>query len=152
MQKVISTVVAMTLLAGGAALAGDDLSADQLAVRSVVQDAYVDGIHNFRNVEAIRQGFHPGFEMLMLRDGELGKLPIADWIARIETSNAAKPIPPDAPRTTAAAYPLIDVTGDVAVCKVELTREGTLVFTDYLLLYRFAEGWKIVGKAYYRHP
>jgi hypothetical protein len=34
---------------------------------------------------------------------------------------------------------------------VELTRDGQLVFTDYLLLYRFGDGWKIVGKVFHCH-
>ena len=51
-----------------------------------------------------------------------------------------------------AAFPLVEVTGTAAICKVELTREGKLAFTDYLQLYRFADGWKIVGKSFYRHP
>jgi len=150
-MKLVAPILAAALAAAAPALAAD-LTPAQLAVRQVVQDAYVDGIHNYRNVEAIRQGFHPGFEMLMLRDGELGTLPIAEWIARIEKSNADKPIPPDALRTTEATYPIIDVTADVALCKVELSREGKHIFTDYLLLYRFDDGWKIVGKAFYRHP
>ena len=46
----------------------------------------------------------------------------------------------------------VEVTGTAAICKVELTRGGKLVFTDYLALYKFEDGWKIVGKSFYRHP
>ena len=137
----------------GLALAADDaaLAAEKAAVQKVVQDAYVDGIHNFRRPEAIRRGFHPGFEMLFIRDGKLEKLPIYNWIQGIEERNAKEPLPPDAKATTTAVYPLTDVTGSVATCKVELTRDGKLVFTDYLLLYKLDDGWKIVGKAFHRH-
>jgi hypothetical protein len=55
-------------------------------------------------------------------------------------------------RTTSAEFPLVEVTGTAAICKVELTRGGKLVFTDYLALYKFEDGWKIVGKSFYRHP
>lgn len=147
------TALAFVLVANPlAAAAADDLAADREAIVRVVGDAYVDGIHNFRDPVAIRRGFHPGFEMLVLREGKLEKLPIEKWISNIETRNAQEPPPTDGKRTTSAAYPLVEVTGTAAICKVELTRDGKLVFTDYLALYRFEDGWKIVGKSFYRHP
>lgn len=131
----------------------DDAASEREAVIGVVSDAYVDGIHNYRDPAAIRCGFHPDFEMLVLRDDKLEKLPLEKWIAAIEARNA-KEAPPAAgsPRTTTAAFPLVEITGTAAICKVELSRDGKLVLTDYLALYRFADGWKIVGKSFYRHP
>lgn len=140
-------------LAASAPARASELSADQQAVVDVVTAAYVDGIHNFRDPVAIRKGFHPGFEMLILKEGQLEKLPIEKWIERIEAQNAKEPPPaPGSPRTTTAAFPMVDVTGSAAVVKVEITRDGKQIFTDYLSLYKFADGWKIVGKIYYRHP
>lgn len=156
--KPLRSIVALALLsfpatlAAPAAAAGDALAAERAAVVDVVTAAYVDGIHNFRDPAAIRAGFHPDFEMLILKDGKLDKLPIAKWIENIEARNAKEPPPSDGVRTTAAAFPLVEVTGTAAICKVELTRDGKLVFTDYLALYKFEDGWKIVGKSFYRHP
>lgn len=49
-------------------------------------------------------------------------------------------------------FPQIDITGNAAVVKVELFKDGNKVFTDYLSLYKFENGeWKIVSKIYYRH-
>ena len=31
-------------------------------------------------------------------------------------------------------------------------RDGKHVFSDYLSLYKFEDGWKIIGKIFYRHP
>ncbi len=146
------TALAFVLVANPlAAAAADDLAAEREAIVRVVGDAYVDGIHNFRDPVAIRKGFHPGFEMLVLRDGKLEKLPLEKWIASIEERNAKEPPPADGQRSTSAAYPLVEITGSAAICKVEITREGKLVFTDYLALYRFEDGWRIVGKSFYRH-
>ena len=156
--KSMRTIVALALLSlsgtgGSAAAAADDpLAADRAAIVEVVTTAYVDGIHNFRDPAAIRRGFHPDFEMLILKDGKLDKLPIGKWIENIEARNAKEPPPTDGVRTTTAAFPLVEVTGTAAICKVELTREGKLIFTDYLALYKFEDGWKIVGKSFYRHP
>ncbi len=51
-----------------------------------------------------------------------------------------------------AKYPIIDVSGDAAMAKVELYRNGKHLFTDYLLLYKFESGWQIVSKNYFRIP
>lgn len=158
LTKPSRSIVALALLslpatfAKPVAAADDPLAAERAAVVDVVKAAYVDGIHNFRDPVAIRAGFHPDFEMLILKDGKLEKLPIAKWIESIEARNAKEPPPTDGVRTTTAAFPLVEVTGTAAICKVELTREGQLVFTDYLALYKFEDGWKIVGKSFYRHP
>lgn len=155
-REIAATAAVLSLLvvaeSARAETAGATLDAEQAAVVDVVQAAYVDGIHNFRDPVAIRKGFHPDFEMLILREGQLEKLPIAKWIEAIEARNAKEPPPTDGKRTTEASYPRVEVTGSAAVCKVELVRGGKLVFTDYLSLYKFADGWKIVGKIFYRHP
>ncbi len=129
-------------------------SAEQEAVLQVVSDAYVDGIHNFRDPAAIRRGFHPDFEMLVLREGKLEKLPLEAWIERIAAQNEkdAPPTRESGKRSTEARFPIVEVTGTAAFCKVELLREGKQVFTDHIALYQFADGWKIVGKSFYRHP
>lgn len=142
--------LAAVLLAHGVPAAADD----RQAVIQVVSDAYVDGIHNFRDPVAIRAGFHPDFEMLVLREGKLDKLPLATWIGRIEEQNAkeAPPTRAGGQRATTAAFPVVEIAGTAAFCRVELTRGGKHVFTDFLNLYKFEDGWKIVGKSFYRHP
>lgn len=125
---------------------------DQGEVVRVVRDAYVDGIHNFRRVEAVRRGFHPGFEMLILRDDSLAKLPIGDWIENLERANRTNPLPENHTPTVEANFLFVEVTGDVAVVGLELVRQEKVIFTDYLSLYRFSDGWRIVGKVFHRHP
>ena len=104
---------------------------------------------------AMRRGFHPDFEMLALRDGKLARLTLANWIAGMEARNLKEPPPkpaPEAPRETTAKFVTVEITGTAATCKVELWRGGKQVFTDFLALYKFADGWKIVSKTFYRHP
>ena len=54
-----------------------------------------------------------------------------------------------APRTRLQPGARVDNTASV---RVEVFRDGKHTFTDYLLLYKFADGWKIVSKAFYSHP
>ena len=56
--------------------AGDDI----LAIKKIIQTAYVEGLQNEGDTVKINLGFHPGFEMLIPgRDGELKKFSITDW-------------------------------------------------------------------------
>jgi hypothetical protein len=121
---------------------------DEDAIKSVVNTAYVDGIQNRGSIENIRSGFHPTFTMLRLVENEVKPYPIEEWIAAIEKDKREnKPALPKAE----GKFLNIDVTGKAAVVKLELYREGKKTFTDYLSLYKFSEGWKIVSKIYNRH-
>ncbi|HEY7410292.1 MAG TPA: nuclear transport factor 2 family protein [Vicinamibacteria bacterium] len=143
-------VLVAVLVSGSALPAGADEATDKEAVKAVVKAAYVDGVHAVGDPEAMRRGFHSGFNMLVLKDGQMSAVPIADWIARLEKAGSAsqgKPRP-----AIKAEFTLVDVTGDAAVTRVEIFRAGRHVFTDYLSLYRFPDGWKIVGKTFFAHP
>ncbi len=120
---------------------------DEEAIKTLIQTAYVDGLQNLGDLEKTRAGFHPDFVLLGLRDGHLTRLPIADWIASTEKRKASGQKPP----LTTCKFLQVDITGDAAMVKLELHREGQRIFTDYLSLYRFPDGWKIVGKIYFRH-
>ena len=93
----------------------------------------------------MRKGFHPDFRMFMLREGALTTLTLDEWAARVE--KGAKERTGPAPRIR-AEFPLVDITDNAAVARVEIHRDGKHIFTDYLSLYRFADGWKIVGKIF----
>lgn len=120
---------------------------DEEAIKALIQTAYVDGLQNLGDLEKTRAGFHPDFVLLGLRDGQLTRLPIADWIASTEKRKASGQKPP----LTTCKFLQVDITGDAAMVKLELHREGQRIFTDYLSLYKFPDGWKIVGKIYFRH-
>ncbi len=137
----------LILLISGAGLLAQDV--DKILIQKVIQESYVDGIQNRGPVESIRKGFDPGFELLGVRDNQLTRLTIGDWIANIEKSMQANPKPPE--HLTTVKFLFIDVTGISAVAKIELHRHNRLIFTDYLSLYRFEDGWKIVNKIYHRH-
>jgi hypothetical protein len=122
-------------------------AADEEAIKALVQTAYVDGLMNLGDLEKTRAGFHPDFVLLGVQDGKLTRFPIADWIASTEKRKAQGQKLP----LVSCTFVQVDITGNGSVVKLELHREGTHIFTDYLSLYKFPDGWKIVGKIYYRH-
>jgi ketosteroid isomerase-like protein len=141
--------IALTCAFSTAALV-EDVNADAEAVKKVIENAYVKGIHIDRDVAAVRGGFDPAFVMFRLEKGAVTQTTIDEWVAGIEKSKKERPGP--LPQKTIHAFSMVDVTGDAAVARVELYKDGKHVFTDYISLYRLADGWKIVGKIYYRHP
>jgi hypothetical protein len=120
---------------------------DQEAIRRVIQESYVQGIHNKAGIELVEKGFHPGFEMLGVQNGLLTRYPIYSWIETLKKTMGQTPA-----SEITSEIPFVDVAGDAAVARVELFKEGKHLFTDYMSLYRFQEGWKIVAKIYYRIP
>jgi hypothetical protein len=122
---------------------------DESDIKAVVTSAYIEGIQNRGNVDDIRKGFHPSFNMIRLINNEIKPLPIEEWITNLEK---AKKENPAAPAKTEGKFVNVDVTGNNAVVKLELYRESKKIFTDYLVLYKFNEGWRIVSKTYFRHP
>ncbi len=142
MFVMILALLAITLLAGGS-------ETERQAVVAVIESAYLNGIQNVGDVAAIQAGFHPEFALLGLENGQLWKLPIAEWIARVEKKKAEGKYPPA--EKISFKYPLIDITGPAAMVKIDFFLGDRQIFTDYLLLYKFADGWKLVSKIYADH-
>lgn len=119
-------------------------------VKQVVTSAYVQGVHNGGPIEDIRKGFHPSFQMLRLMNNELSPLPLEEWITNIEKARANASA--QNPGKAEVTFVNVAVAGTSASVVLELTRDKKKIFTDHLLLYKFQEGWRIVGKSFFRHP
>lgn len=148
-MKQIAIVLAMFLMLPAAIFAGEDEEKD--AIKKVIVSAYVDGLQNKGPAADIEAGFHPGFNLLGNRNDVLTKLPIYSWVQYHERDLKENPGPPAAEEVVTSKFPMIDITGNAAVVKIELFKGGKQIFTDYLSLYKFEEGWKIVSKIYFRH-
>lgn len=150
MRGFIAALLAAALAAVPAAAQKPAADKDVEAVKKVVEEAYVKGIHVNRDVEAARKGFHPMFVMFSLRNGEVSQMTIDEWTANMEKGKKERP-DQAMPKTT-HEFTMVDVTGDAAVARIEIFKNGKHVFTDYMSLYRCPDGWKIVGKVFHRHP
>ena len=120
------------------------------AVKAVINKSYIEGIHNNGPIDVIREGFHSTFSMLRLVDNEVKPLPIEDWIISIEKARKAQG-DKSVQLSTIGKFISVDVTGNASVVKLELYKENKKTFTDYIVLYKFTEGWRIVSKTYFRH-
>lgn len=125
-------------------------TSDQQEIQSVIDQAYVQGIHNGGPIEDIRAGFHPTFQMFRFNNNDVITTSIDQWIASQESYRQKNPGPPK--HKSHAEYVSTQVSGNSASVVLNLMRENKTIFTDHLLLYKFSEGWRIVGKSFYRHP
>jgi len=146
-MRTMIIALTLTMLLSAPLVARAEALSDEAAIRQLVQQAYVDGLLNLGDLEKTRSGFHPDFVLLGLRNDQLTRFPIADWIASAEKQKAAGQKPP----STTIQKISVDITGTAAAVKLELVRAGKLVYTDYLSLYKFNNDWKIVGKIYFSH-
>ncbi|HQU71577.1 MAG TPA: nuclear transport factor 2 family protein [Calditrichia bacterium] len=119
-------------------------------IKAVVTSAYVEGIHIERNPEKVRAGFHPDFTMNVLKENKLVKISLDQWLSGMESGK--KPADPQPRPNVTHEFALVSVSGSAAVVRVELYRDGKHLFSDFLNLYQFEDGWKIVAKTFYRHP
>jgi hypothetical protein len=144
-MKTISMFLMVCCFAGQA-----QAQSEEQSVKDVINSAYVGGIHNSGPIADIRKGFHPTFIMLSLAENEVKSTTLEEWVKRIEAGRAKDPAPN--PVKAEAKFVSVAVVGTSANVTLELYRGDKKVFTDHLFLYKFTEGWRIVGKSFFRHP
>jgi hypothetical protein len=116
------------------------------AIKQVIEKAYIQGIHGDQDEETVKSGFQQDFAMLVLQDSDVEKVSVDEWLGRIEAMKAENPELWNA--ETTHHFALVDVAGYAAVAKLDVYKGATHFSTDYMLLYRFEEGWRIVSKIF----
>lgn len=120
------------------------------AVKELIEKSYVHGAFNELNPEAMRKGFHPDFAIFSAKGEDIAKYPIATWAAGTEKRKNDPEFDPTKNVWT-HNFASVDVTGGSAAVKIELSKDGKHVYTDYLSLLKFDSGWRIVAKVYHKH-
>jgi len=119
---------------------------DKEAIEKVIVEAYINGIHRTQDESKIKSGFHQDFAMLVLNNNNIEKVNVSDWLDRIEKMK--KDNPELWQSKTSYDFQLIDITKHAAMAKLNVYKGTTHFSTDYMLLYKFDEGWKIVSKIF----
>ena len=141
---VLSLVVMLSLM--GNAFGGDD-KAD---VEKVIKKSYFNGAFNELDTETMKKGFHADFAIFSAKGSEISKYPIATWVDGIEKRKKDPNFDKDRVKMNCKIVSL-DLTGGCAAAKVEISKDGKQIYTDYLSLLKFDDGWKIVAKVYHAH-
>ena len=119
-------------------------------IKKLIKKCYVHGAFNELNPDAMLEGFHPDFAIYSAKGEEISKYPIKTWAESVSKRKMSDDFDP-AKNKWEHKFASVDVTGGSASVKIELHHEGEHVFTDYLSLLKFDNGWKIVAKVYHRH-
>jgi len=123
--------------------------ADREDIRRVIERAYIEGIHLDQDEEKVNGGFHSEFRMLVRQGTVIAKVDPGAFLEKVKARREADPAAFEAELTY--DIPLIDVEGTAAVARIELSRGGVHLFTDYQLLCKFDDGWMIVSKILHSH-
>jgi len=123
------------------------------AIKKVIQTAYVEGLQNEGDLAKIDSGIHPGFNLIGIDKGEeMWVLPIDEWKKRTEKKKEEGKFPRLGDDKVTVKFVNIDITGTAAVAKIEFYVGEVKMFVDYISLYKFDSGWKMVNKIFYRFP
>jgi len=144
MLVMLVTIIAVSFIG---VIHGQD---DKAEVKNVIQKSYFNGAFNDLDTEAMRQGFHPDFAIFSAKGTEISKYPIATWIEGIEKRKQDANFDASQAKMDCKIAHL-DVTAGCAAAKVEIFKDGKQIYTDYLSLLKFDDGWKIVAKVYHAH-
>lgn len=136
-------LITSTLLGNGAAAQAPE--ADASAIREVIENAYVRGVFVDEDPAAVRAGFHPSFILSVHDADSVIVVPLERWLDVMDLSGEPTG---DAVRHV---FERVDVTGGAATVKMQIWINDVHVYTDYLSLYRFNDGWKIVLKIFESH-
>ena len=123
---------------------------DKTDIETIIKASYFNGAFNDLDTQAMRQGFHPEFAIFSADGEDLSRYPIDAWIKGIEKRKQDPKYDSSKAKMDCKIVSL-DVTGGAAAAKIEISKDGRLVYTDYLSLLKFADGWKITAKVYQAH-
>ena len=141
------------LLSFSTLFAQDEQTKEKELIKKVIQTAYVDGLCNNADEEAVKNGFHPSFELLSAGNGNtLWKLPIYNWIEIAKGGEKKGNKYSFQNEHTTVKFLFIDITGKVAVAKIEFYEGKEMNYIDYLSLMKFEDTWKIVSKIAHAVP
>ncbi len=146
---ITATITASALLAAFSFVSIEN-DAAEAEIKDLVKSAYVHGAFNELNPEAMANGFHKDFAIFSAKGEELSRYEIEDWVAGVKKRQGSDKFDPKN-NVWEHNFAIVDATGSSAIAKVELSKDGRHVYTDYLSLLKFESGWKIVAKVYTKH-
>ncbi|NOY49532.1 MAG: nuclear transport factor 2 family protein [Chlorobi bacterium] len=144
-------LILFALLIIFARLNAQELKNDEASIKEVIQTAYVEGLMNEGNKTKIESGFHPDFTLLGIDKGDnMWKYPIANWKnQQLEKRNKGE-LPLEGNKKVAIIFETIDISGKAAMAKIQFYVGPKLTYIDYISLYKFESGWKMVSKIFYK--
>ena len=132
-------------------LSAQNIDQEKEAIKKVIQTAYVEGLQNEGDADKIDSGIHPDFDLLGIgNDNTMWKYSITDWKAKAVQKRENGELPLTGDDMVSVIFESIDITGTAAMAKIEFYIGDKLTYVDYISLYKFENGWKMVNKIFYK--
>nr|WP_319270896.1 nuclear transport factor 2 family protein [uncultured Draconibacterium sp.] len=148
MKKFVIVIVLSVLCLNASS---QNIEKEKEAIKKVIQTAYVEGLQNEGDAKKIDSGFHPHFHLLGISDGdEMWNLNINDWKSSQVKKKMDGELPLSEDKKVSIKFKSIDITGTAAVAKIEFYIGTKLTYIDYISLYKFESGWKMVNKIFFK--
>lgn len=141
----------LSLIISSVCLMGQDNNKEKEAIKKVIQTAYVEGLQNEGDTIKIDLGIHPGFNLIGIgKDNSMWNYSITDWKADVFKKKEKGFFPRTGDKKVSIKFMNIDITGTAAIAKIEFYVGDKLTYVDYISLYKFSDGWKMVNKIFYK--
>jgi hypothetical protein len=137
------TIASLCLLVAGLGAGPTQAASDDKAVRAVIQQ-YFRG-HATADASEMRKAFLPTAHIEGNRDGKFVTWTVDQYVAGF----VGKPAANEASRRR--TIDKVDIAGDAAMASATLVH-GATTFTDYFVLLKINDEWKIANKVYSRRP
>lgn len=120
-----------------------ELTAEQLAACAPIEQYFLGHAHD--DASYMRQAFLPSAHIESMREGVFTSWPLDVYCERF----GGKPAADESTRRRSIDW--IEVAGTAASARVTLVH-GAITFTDYFVLLKTQDGWKIANKAFVGQP
>lgn len=139
-MKTLIAIAALLIVPG---IAAAQSPADEKAVRAAVEQ-YFKG-HATGNADEMRKAFLPTARIDAVRDGQLLSRTVDEFVAGFNGKPAADE------KTRRRTIDHVAMSGTAAMASVTLVH-GATTFTDYFVLLKPNNEWKIASKVYSSRP
>jgi SAM-dependent methyltransferase len=143
---VVVALLALTSFARCLARTNED---DEKSIKALIQEAYIGGVYNDDDTQAMKIGFHEKSTVHQLHHQDLTIFSLQQWTMQVDRMKLVRP---EWNRRTTAEIVILDLEGNAAVARVDVLNNQVPELTDFLSLYKFQDGWRITNRIFTRHP
>lgn len=119
------------------------------AIEEVIREAYINGVYNTGYLLSVTQGFSPDFTAIVFEDKDQSRLEtIEDWVKKTEQNKASGNLPLKGDQEVSFSIVKLEISNNIANARVQFMVGGKVQHTDFIGLYKFSTGWKLVNMMY----
>lgn len=122
---------------------------NEAAIEEVIREAYINGVYNTGYMLSVTQGFSPDFTAIVFEDKDQSRLEtIEDWVKKTEQNKASGNLPLKGDQEVSFSIVKLEISNNIANARVQFMVGGKVKHTDFIGLYKFSTGWKLVNMMY----